>query len=132
MAGKVTGLHHIGVKVRDAETSARFYEQLLDFERFEEFRHGASHLVFLRAGSCVLELIEKPEIERLPAGNVDHVALAVENIEEIVGRLQARRVDFVSEQIAKVDWLFGGTKNIFFMGPDGERIELFEVVGKGE
>lgn len=126
----VTGLHHIGIKVKDAETSERFYASLLNFEKVNEFKHGASHLVFMKAGSCVLELIEKPAIERLPAGQIDHVALTVENIEEIVERLKARRVEFVSEEINYVDWLFAGTKNIFFMGPDGERIELFEVVGK--
>lgn len=124
----IKGLHHIGVKVRDAQTSVRFYEELLDFKKTDEFRNGNSHLTFMRAGTCVLELIEKPEIERMPAGNIDHVALDVDNIEEIVEKLKARRVEFVNGEINHCDWIYGGVKNIFFKGPDGERIELFEVI----
>ena len=116
------------MKVRDAQTSVRFYEELLDFKKTDEFRNGNSHLTFLRAGNCVLELIEKPEIERMPAGNIDHVALDVDNIEEIVEKLKARRLEFVNSEINHCDWIYGGVKNIFFKGPDGERIELFEVI----
>ena len=61
----IKGLHHIGVKVRDAQTSVRFYEELLDFKKTDEFRNGNSHLTFLRAGTCVLELIENVDVHAI-------------------------------------------------------------------
>lgn len=129
MKGKVQGLHHIGIKVKNAEASAKFYQELLEFELTNDFRNGESHLMFLRAGSCVLELIERKDIAPLPAGHIDHVALTVENIEKMVERLREHNVEFVTPEIGYAHWIFGGVKNVFFLGPDGERIELFEVVG---
>lgn len=124
----VMGLHHIGIKVRDAARSEAFYTGLLDFVKTGEFRNGESHLVFLRAGSCVLELIERPAIEKLPAGNVDHVALAVDNIEEVASRARNGGAEFGGAQVSYVEWIMNGIKNVFFLGPDGERIELVEEV----
>lgn len=128
----VTGLHHIGIKVQDAARSEAFYTELLDFQKTGEFRKGESHLVFLRAGSCVLELIERSTIEKLPAGNVDHIALAVENIEEVAARAKNGGAEFSGAQISYVEWIMNGIKNVFFTGPDGERIELVEEMPKGE
>lgn len=125
---QITGLHHIGVKVSNAEVSKEFYEKLLGFENVGECRNGASHLTFMRNGSCVIELIEKPGQEFENAGRVDHVALNVEGIDELYETLKAQGVEFINTAINQADWILGGVKNVFFKGPDGERIELFEVL----
>lgn len=123
----IIGLHHIGVKCADAEVSKEFYGKLLGFENVGEFRKGESHLVFMKKGSCVIELIEKVGLEPIGAGQVDHVALTVSGIAEIVENLKANNVNFINDSIGYADWIYGGVDNIFFYGPDGERIELFEV-----
>ncbi|MBQ3080312.1 MAG: VOC family protein [Clostridia bacterium] len=125
--GVVTGLHHIGVHVRDAKISEKFYVELLGFEKTAEFHNGPTTLVFVKAGSCVIELIENADKTERPKGVIDHVALQVKDIESLVCRLIEKQIVFDTMDIQVNPWLFGGAKNIFFKGPDGERIEFFEV-----
>lgn len=125
--GVVTGLHHIGVHVRDARASEKFYVETLGFEKTHEFVNGPTTLIFVRAGSCVIELIENAVKDDRPVGAIDHVALEVKDIEPFVCRLTEKLVNFDTGEIRENAWLFGGAKNIFFKGPDGERIEFFEV-----
>lgn len=123
----IIGLHHIGVKVSRTEVSVDFYNRLLGFEKTASFEKDGTRLTFMQKGTCVLELIEKPVAEELPAGRVDHVALTVNGIHEIVEMLKDAHVEFETTKVGYADWIFDGVENIFFRGPDGERIELFEL-----
>lgn len=125
--GVVTGLHHIGVHVRDARASEKFYVETLGFEKTNEFVNGPTTLIFVKAGGCVVELIENANKDDRPVGTIDHIALQVKDIEPFVCRLTEKMVNFDTGEIRENPWLFGGAKNIFFKGPDGERIEFFEV-----
>ncbi|MBQ1257788.1 MAG: VOC family protein [Clostridia bacterium] len=125
--GVVTGLHHIGVHVRDAKVSEKFYVDLLGFEKTHEFHNGPTTLIFVRAGSCVIELIENANKDDRPVGTIDHICLEVKDIEPFVCRLTEKMVNFDTGEIKENAWLFGGAKNIFFKGPDGERIEFFQL-----
>jgi len=125
--GVVTGLHHIGVHVRDAKISEKFYVETLGFEKTYEFHNGPTTLIFVKAGSCVIELIENANKDDRPVGTIDHIALEVKDIEPFVCRLTEKMVNFDTGEIRENPWLFGGAKNIFFKGPDGERIEFFEL-----
>lgn len=124
--GEIKGLHHIGVHVRDAHVSEKFYVDVLGFEKTVQFQNGPTTLIFVKAGSCVIELIENANKDDRPVGTIDHVALVVKDIEPLVCRLIEKQVNFDTGEIKTNPWLFGGAKNIFFKGPDGERIEFFE------
>lgn len=125
--GVVAGLHHIGIHVKDASVSEKFYVEALGFQKTAEFHNGNTTLIFIQAGSCVIELIENANKDERPTGTIDHVALSVKDIEPFVCRLTEKRIRFDTGVIMTNPWLFGGAKNIFFKGPDGERIEFFEV-----
>ncbi len=125
--GAVTGLHHIGVHVKDARASEKFYVEDLGFEKTHEFVNGQTTLIFVKAGTCIIELIENANKDERPVGTIDHIAMEVTDIEPFVCRLTEKMIKFDTGVISKNDWLFGGAKNIFFKGPDGERIEFFEM-----
>ena len=128
--GKITGLAHIGIKVRDMAASLKFYTEVLGFEKTGEQMFGTSHLAFLNIGTCILELIQGAQYEERSAGQVDHIAVEVKGIETLVEKLKAQGVQFLSDEVNVAPGLLDGVKNIFFVGPDGERFEFFEYYNR--
>ncbi len=126
--GKVTGLAHIGVVVKDVEVSKKFYMENLGFNLDDENDLGRVKLAFISNGNCLIELIchaTPHEISGVPV--VDHICMEVEGIDELVDELKAKGIEFegpVSYSAA----IRGGVKNVFFRGPDGERIEFFQYM----
>lgn len=125
--GKVTGLAHIGIMVKDLEVSRKFYVEKLGFE--EECRNdlGGTVICFLNNGTCLLELVcrENYQAPTDPRAHIDHVCMEVEGIDSLVASLKEQGVEFESD-VNYSSIIHGGVKNIFFHGPDGERIEFFE------
>jgi len=123
--GKITGLAHIGVFVKDMDKSIDFYTRLgftLDAEEKPSIR-----LAFLSAGTCLIELIEQKDIPKREAGVVDHIAMVVDNIEAAIENAIAKGINIDASTISQVS-ILGGVKNVFFDGPDGERLEFFEYL----
>jgi len=118
--GHITGLAHIGIYVNNMDESIDFYKRLgftLDREAKPVVR-----LAFLSTGTCLIELIEKPH-ER-SAGIIDHIALEVDNIDMAVAEANEKGIHIDAAEIRES--LLGGVRNLFFNGPNGERLELFE------
>ena len=121
--GKITGLTHIGIFVKDIDKSIGFYKRLgfsLDKEETPSIR-----LAFLSAGNCLIELVEQKEIPARTAGTVDHVAMVVDDIHAAIANAKANGIDIDESAVSFVP-ILGGVKNVFFDGPDGERLEFFE------
>ena len=123
--GKITGLAHIGIFVKDMDASLDFYKRL-GFTLDKEENMGI-RLAFLSAGTCLIELVEKTDIPARSPGPVDHIAMVVDNIEAAVKNAQANGIKINEGEINTLS-LLGGIKNVFFEGPDGERLEFFEYV----
>ncbi len=130
--GIIQGLAHIGVFSQDIDRAKDFYINTLGFqltnEEVLEQPNGSTRLAFLKAGSCVIELIQPADVSTIKDrqhGRVDHIAMAVSGIDEIAKALTAQGVAVESEEPSTAD-ICGGAKTIFFKGPDGERLELFE------
>lgn len=128
MAG-LKGLAHIGIFTADMEKSLDFYCNSLGFELFYSCDLGTTKLRFVRAGSCIVEFIQ-PEgyAGNRPAdGVIAHIAIEVEDIRTYVANLKAKGVRFNTEDVAVIPALFPtGSTNIFFSGPNGESLELYE------
>ncbi len=118
-------LAHIAMVVRDAEKSAQFYNQVLDFAIRKQSVTPAFKVVFLKAGSLVVELLEylQPETGQRSRGVIDHLAFRVTDLPTVMADLEAKGVEFETAQPRQA---FDGHKITFFHGPDGERIELVE------
>ena len=121
----VKGLAHIGIMTDDAKGCAQFYIDNLDFRPFYSYQLGELVLEFVECGGLVLEFVQSGKVA--DAGVVNHVAIEVQGIEALVDKLRAKGIVFETEEIAKMPEFFpNGVKNIFFSGPAGERIELFD------
>jgi lactoylglutathione lyase len=120
----VLGLHHVGLYVASLERSIAFYRDTFDLELAERFLFGGEDIAFLRLGGARLELLETDAQARRPTAVVDHLALEVDNLDAVVGRLRERGVPLLDEAPIAVPAL--GARILFCVGPDGERIELLE------
>jgi len=125
----VIGLHHIGVVVSDIERSVSFYTGLLQFtvSRRVDMENG-TRLAFLSAGDCTLELIQRQDGDvPAEAGQVDHVCLAVDGIDALYEAVKAGGAKMLTPQVNTLSGGLAGIRNCFFEGPDGEKIELFDL-----
>lgn len=130
------GLAHIGLSTRDTEASKNFYIKSLGFSLISETRLDRPdgswlNLSFLNLNGLVVELVEtsdKTESAVNGAGSINHMAIEVENLPEIMNDLKSRGIVFESENPRRIDKLFNGVRVAFLKGPNGERIELFEYL----
>lgn len=127
--GRVCGLQHIGLFIKDLEVTKKFYMENLGFEIDYEFilddPEGDIKICFLKNGDCCIEAVQFPNPEKRPDGWVDHIAFRVENIEAMREELVAKGIE--CEELVDCDTCYpGGSKWVMFRGPDGEHLELNE------
>jgi lactoylglutathione lyase len=125
-------LEHVGVMVKDLETSIEFYQNILGFDLLDKFEANdpSITLAFLgdrESGQVFVELVAGKETTFPDEGKVHHLAFTVDDIEEEIKRLKPFKVIFTSGNITT---LANGSKYIFFKGPDGESLELFQPLTK--
>jgi lactoylglutathione lyase len=119
----VGGLHHVGVHVASLERSVAFYEAVFGLRLAARLTLGSEQLAFLEAGNTRVELIADGSAGR-ETGVVDHLAFAIDDLDGWLPRLRQRGVRLLDA--APVDVPRLGARFVFCLGPDGERIELFE------
>jgi catechol 2,3-dioxygenase-like lactoylglutathione lyase family enzyme len=147
----------VGMTVADADRSARFFSDVLEFEPVSDVEvagdayerlQGVFNLrlrvVTLGLGEERIELLEylAPRGRPIPAGarsndrSFQHVAIVVRDLDEAYRRLRAHRVEHVSSGPQRLpDWnpAAGGIRAFYFRDPDGHALELIEYPpGKGD
>jgi glyoxylase I family protein len=108
-------LHHLALRVRDPEASARFYSDVLGLPEVRRFDgpDGRLRSIWLRLGSAVLMLEREIKIEG--ASGTGHVlVLRVEELLPWESRLAAAGVE-IADRTAST---------LFFLDPDGHRVGL--------
>ncbi len=115
---RAQALHHLLLKVKDMETSKRFYIDLLGFTQ----RLDAKPLPDGRAFIATTQGLGITEGGPGDLGQMDHMAFEVRNVEAMNQRLKEEGVPFVRE-------LGPGPygKAIYVNDPDGNVLELFET-----
>ncbi|ASS76244.1 glyoxalase [Tumebacillus algifaecis] len=122
-------IEHVGLMVRDIETSIKFYTEVLGMELHGRLTHtnGVIQLAFLGfpgAEQTELELIQGYNDDLPQEGKVHHLALNVDHLETEIERLRQLDVTLIDQEITTLP---NGNRYFFFAGPDGEWLELFEV-----
>jgi methylmalonyl-CoA/ethylmalonyl-CoA epimerase len=123
----VAGVHHVGILVADLTAAEAFATGVLGLtvEKRASLPSESTELVFLRCGDVRIELIEvgDPEVRarraRVPgaAAEVEHVALAVEDVDAVAARLSGVGVRFTAGagklEESTVPLEVAGTRSLF-------------------
>lgn len=126
------GLAHIAVFTADMEGTLAFYERLgADCYAQDRVQKptGENKLAMLHLAGFDLEIIEPHDGTVLTeaAGPIPHIALEVADLDAAIAELRALGIDtFKTAQPVELPKLFGGLRNIFFVGPNGEQLELLQ------
>lgn len=125
------GLAHVAIAVENLENSIKWYEKIGGkcHNRGElKTDIGVKKLALVNLFGVDFELIENEVPEKLPSGAITHVAITVVDLPKVIEYLKEKGVDsFMTKEIVNMPELFGGLRNIFIKGPDGEEIEFIEM-----
>ena len=133
----IEGLGHIALYTKDIDKTVAFYTDILGFQKIEEFTsekpEGTMKIVFLLCVDIIMEVIQQPGdiCEGQGDGCFQHLAIQVTGLEELIPLLKEEGVVFETEDYIPLPNMFNGSKVIFFRGPSGERLELFEYGDMG-
>lgn len=130
---KILGLGHVGIMVSDIERSKEFYSSILGFECIwqTEFTDETNTYTcgFMKAGDLILELVMRKVGDPMPDGVIEHLAMKVDDIEETRKMLEQKGIQFETKDQVFCEGMFpNGTKWVFFRGPDGEHLELSQIL----
>ena len=121
-------IEHTAFIVRNLEEAIAFYEDKLNFELRMTGNTGTRKIAFIfvkgNPGSEI-ELIEELTDIAAPEENgiIDHLAFAVDNIDEAIKELKSKRVQFLTDEPRATAT---GGKMIFFKGLNDELLQLIE------
>ena len=135
MSNHLKSVDHVGIVVRDIDRSAAWYERHLGFRRVYEYGFPGVKAMFIANGDIRLELFETqgalpmaPERSAAPTnlkiGGINHVALAVDDLDAAVEELKAGGVRVASEPREVPDG--HGDRFAFIHDNEGMLVELFE------
>jgi catechol 2,3-dioxygenase-like lactoylglutathione lyase family enzyme len=118
------GLHHTALVSGDVERTVRFYSELLEFPLTEMIDNrdypGSTHFFFDIGNHNLLAFFDFPGLGNPPyaetLGGLHHVAISVEP--ERWAHLKRKLDD------AGVEYAHHSGTSLYFLGPDGERLEL--------
>ena len=119
-------MDHVHIHASDAAKSIAFFEKYLDGKVVGEFESVGRKITSMSIGSeGKVNILHIPPSVSEPDPDdaaIDHFAVQVDNIEELVGKLEADGYKF---RIALSDGA-EGAKVAFVLGPDNVYIELFQ------
>ncbi|MDO4271175.1 MAG: VOC family protein [Eubacteriales bacterium] len=132
----ITGLHHIGICTDDLEASLAFYTGVLGFKKLfvtDDRKNSGEWIAKVQKGDITLELIEAENPQSDAAGPAmasrNHIGIACRDIDGCCRELKEKGVAFETDAPQFVPGFGEPPRDIsilFFRGPSGELIELYE------
>lgn len=128
------GLGHVAIYTADMEESIAFYQKIGGsvYKRDSvQVPEGEKKLALVEFGGFLLELIEPPAGELVPAGegSIPHFAVYVDDLDQAAAAIKdAGVISFMTPEKKVLPNTFGGLQNWFFTGPSGEQIELLQML----
>lgn len=114
-------LDHIGIYVEDMAKSLKFYEEIFGFKQVKSFSSGEVNITIINIGGSLLELIHRQGSPgKPPEGNWSHVAIHEPKFDEIIKKIDSRKIK------KRLLTLANGNRLCFFNDPDGHTIEIME------
>ncbi|MEM3692740.1 MAG: VOC family protein [Candidatus Bathyarchaeia archaeon] len=124
-------LDHVGISVSNLAKSLDFYQNLFGLKFVEEFDvpQFNLHVVFLRAGKAMIELLDYGSKAKIPQATtsgfygIRHLTFIVQDLDKVCEELRRKGISFTRPPTTIIP---GRIRNAFLLGPDGESIELIE------
>jgi len=114
-------LDHIGVNVKDLETSISFYKGIFNWEEKTRFDIGEAKIAVFDMGKGLLEIVQRPGSPGSPpSGNRSHTAIHVDDFAEKVKKLEGMGLELRKVTLAD------GAHIAFFKDPDDHIVEIME------
>lgn len=120
----IVKVEHIGIMVGDLDRSIAFYQEVLGLELVERRKNNAAEIAFFKAGDAEIELIagSTAPYEKTD-GVVNHLTFTVTDLDAAYQVLKDKGVELINPEPIPI---WDGMRVLFFRGPDGEKLELFE------
>lgn len=118
-------LHHVGIATTVPDKTLLFYKELLGFQEGETVNIGGVDYYFITDGEVSIE-IEPCYSPESPVGlkGLSHLAIAVEDLDEVAWRLREAGVKFLLEPSQ-----FRPDRRIAFVeDPNGVKIQLIQFL----
>ncbi|MCD6355939.1 MAG: VOC family protein [Anaerolineaceae bacterium] len=137
LQGNVDGFQHLAFFVTDIERSKKFYKEFGFVEKLVDeipLDPEPVKLAFIDLNGFTLELVELPgemrnQVAAREDGHIDHVALNVKDIDKAYAELTAAGFKVLEEDAPVFLPLWeNGTKYFTIRGPDGEKIEISQIL----
>lgn len=120
----IKGLDHVGLPTNDMAKTKAFYERL-GFSVLHECDNGGTQVAFLGRDGFVIEVYENGRAT-LRAGAVDHIALAVQDIEAAHTACVQMGLPMYQAEIQFLPFWARGVRFFILRGPNEERVELIQ------
>jgi catechol 2,3-dioxygenase-like lactoylglutathione lyase family enzyme len=148
-ARRINGVHHVAISTPDIERLKNFYVDQLGFESVAELEwpkgtkmsdtiqnleNSSAKLAMLRIGNAYVELFQYSSPQPAPVNparpvcdhGITHICLDVTGVDAEYERLKAAGMEFHSEP----QWVSDDCKTVYGRDPDGNVVELQEVMTK--
>ena len=126
--GKIKGLHHLSIYVKDMEESLNFYCITLGFELLDQETCDFGEFALIRKGDCTMELILPPDPEAVKwnRGVIDHFGLDIEGIDDVYAEMKEKGLKITTDGIVDMPRPLDGGRVFCAEGPNGEGINFYE------
>ena len=125
----VRAFAHVGLYIKDVERSKAYYSEVLGFHCICEFvNKTGDKLAFMKSGDLIIELIQHKVWMDRHDGLFDHIAMQVDDIEAVSAQLAGKGVVFEDDIYFDTLVFDNGVKYQAFRGPDGEHLEIYQVM----
>ena len=123
-----TGIQHIGIPTNDIEKTIAFYKKL-GFETALETinKEAGEKVAFLKLKTLVIETYEN-KAAKLESGAIDHVAVNVNDIEEVYQYISEKKLNTTNDTIHFLPFWENGVRFFTIEGPNMEKIEFSQYL----
>lgn len=123
-----TGIQHIGIPTNDIEKTIAFYKELGFETALQTINKEADEKVaFLKLKTLVIETYEN-KAAKLESGAIDHVAVNVNNIEEVYQYIREKKLNTTNDTIHFLPFWENGVRFFSIEGPNMEKIEFSQYL----
>ena len=123
-----TGIQHIGIPTNDIKKTIAFYKELGFETALQTINKEADEKVaFLKLKTLVIETYEN-KAAKLESGAIDHVAINVNNIEEIYQYISEKKLNTTNDTIHFLPFWENGVRFFTIEGPNMEKIEFSQYL----